>query len=62
MITQRRALGILFVTLAVLLLGAAAAALVGAGDDARRWIVGLAALAIAWWLGSLAFALLRRRR
>jgi len=61
-ITQRRALGILFFTLAALLLAASAAALVGAGHDARRWIVGLAALAVAWWLGSLAFASLRPRR
>jgi hypothetical protein len=61
-ITQRRALGILFTTLAALLLAAAAAALIGAGHDARRWIVGLAALAVAWWLGSLAFASLRPRR
>jgi hypothetical protein len=61
-ISQRRALGILFAMLAALLLGAAAAALVGAGHDARRWIVGLASIAVAWWLGSLAFASLRPRR
>jgi hypothetical protein len=61
-ITQRRALGILFVTLAALLFAAAAVALVGAGHDAGRWIVGLAAVAVAWWLGSLAFASLRPRR
>jgi hypothetical protein len=61
-ITQRRALGILFVTLASLLVATAVAALVGAGHDARRWIVGLAALALAWWLASLAFASLRSRR
>ena len=62
MITQRRALGILFLTLAALLVAAAGAALVGAGHDARRWIVGVAAIAVAWWLGSLAFASLRARR
>ncbi|HET8893549.1 MAG TPA: hypothetical protein VFM96_05585 [Gaiellaceae bacterium] len=62
MITQRRALGILFVTLALLLVATAVAALSGAGSDATRWVVGLAALAVAWWLGSLAFASLRPRR
>ncbi|HLY95329.1 MAG TPA: hypothetical protein VKP14_10835 [Gaiellaceae bacterium] len=62
MITQRRALGFLFFILAALVLAAAAAALVGAGHDTRRWIVGLAAIAVAWWLGSLAFASLRPRR
>jgi hypothetical protein len=61
-ITQRRALGILFTALAALLLAASAAAFAGAGHDARRWIVGLASLALASWLGSLGFAALRARR
>jgi hypothetical protein len=59
-ITQRRALGVLFAALAALLLAAAAAALIGAGHDARRWIVGLAALAVASWLGTMALSALRR--
>ena len=62
MITQRRALGILFTALAALLLAGAAAALVGADHDATRWVVGLASLALASWLGSLGFAALRARR
>jgi hypothetical protein len=43
------------------LLAVAAAALIGAGSGVRRWIVGLAALAIAGWLASLALSVLRKR-
>jgi hypothetical protein len=58
---QRRALGILFAGLAVVLAATAAAALIGAGGSAKRWVVGIAAVALAGWLASLAAAALRRR-
>jgi hypothetical protein len=58
---QRHALGLLFAALAAVLLAVAAAALIGAGSGVRRWIVGLAALAIAGWLASLALSVLRKR-
>ena len=57
---QRRALGLLFCALAVGLLVVAAAALVGAGGEARGWIVAIAALALALWLGSTGVSALRR--
>jgi hypothetical protein len=53
---QRRALGLLFAALgAVFVLVAVAAT----GHGVRGWIVALAALAIALWLGSLALSALR---
>ncbi len=58
---QRRALGILFAGLAVVLAGIAAAALIGAGGSAKGWVVAVAALAIAGWLASLAASAFRRR-
>jgi hypothetical protein len=58
---QRRALGLLFTGLAVVLVAVAAAALAGAHDTARGWIVAVAALAVAGWLASLAWGALRRR-
>ncbi len=58
---QRRALGILFAGLAVVLAATAAAALIGAGGNAKGWVVAVAALAIAGWLASLAVSALRRR-
>jgi hypothetical protein len=57
---QRRALSLLFAALAAALVAVAAAALVGAGDEARGWIVAVAALALAFWLGSVALSGLRR--
>ena len=57
---QRRALGVLFCTIAVALVAVAVAALVGAGREARGWIVAVAALAIAAWLGSVGLSALRR--
>jgi hypothetical protein len=39
----------------------AAAALIGAGGSAKGWVVGVAALALAGWLASLAAASWRRR-
>jgi len=57
---QRRALGILFCALAAALIALAVAALVGAGSQARGWIVAVAALALAGWLGSVGLSALRR--
>ena len=57
---QRRALGILFCAIAAALVAVAAAALIGAGSEARGWIVAIAALAIAGWLGSVGVSALRR--
>jgi hypothetical protein len=56
---QRRALGALFTGLAIALVLLAVAAIEGAGGDAARWIVAVAALALAFWLGSLAVSALR---
>jgi hypothetical protein len=56
---QRRALGVLFSLLTVALLVVAAAALAGA-EGAARWVIALAALALAAWLGSTALSILRR--
>jgi hypothetical protein len=57
---QRRALGILFCVLAAALIALAVAAFVGAGGEARGWIVEIAALALAGWLGSVGLSALRR--
>jgi hypothetical protein len=57
---QRRVLGVLFCALAAALVALAAAAIVGAGGQARGWIVAIAALALAGWLGSLGLSALRR--
>jgi hypothetical protein len=57
---QRRVLGVLFCALAASLVALAAAAIVGAGGQARGWIVAIAALALAGWLGSLGLSALRR--
>ena len=59
--SQRRALGALFTALAAVLAAVAAAALIGAGGNAARWLIAVAALALAGWLGSLAMAAFRRR-
>jgi hypothetical protein len=56
---QRRPLGVLFALLTVALLGVAAGALAGA-HGAARWVIALAALALAAWLGSTALSILRR--
>ena len=58
---QRRALGILFSGLAIVLAGTAVAALIGAGGSAKGWVVAIGALAIAAWLASMAASALRRR-
>jgi hypothetical protein len=51
--SQRRALGALFLVLALLFAGIAAAA-VRARSGAGPWVVAIAAAAIAVWLASLA--------
>jgi hypothetical protein len=56
---QRRALGVLFCGLAAALIVTAAAALLGAGNEARGWIVAIAALALAGWLGSVGLSAFR---
>jgi hypothetical protein len=58
---QRRALGLLFTTLAAVLTAVGVTALAGAGGGAGRWLVAVAALAIAAWLATLAIGALRRR-
>jgi hypothetical protein len=58
---QPYALTALFAALAAVLTAVAAWALVG-GDSARRLLVGLAAAAVAAWLGSLSVGAFRRRR
>jgi hypothetical protein len=52
-------LGVLFCLIAAALVAIAAAALVGAGREARGWIVAIAALALAGWLGSVGLSALR---
>jgi hypothetical protein len=56
---QRRALGVLFTCLAAALVVVAVAALLGAHGGAR-WVIALAALALAAWLGSIALSALRK--
>jgi hypothetical protein len=57
---QRRALGVLFCGLATALIATGVAALVGAGNEPRGWIIAVAAVALAAWLGSLGISALRR--
>ena len=56
---QRRAMGALFSLLCIGFVGIAFAAGYGAGTEIRRWVIVLAAAALAVWLGSLAFRALR---
>ena len=58
---QRHALGLLFAVLAAALAAVAAYAFVGA-SDARRLVVGAAALAVAAWLATLSASAFRGRR
>jgi hypothetical protein len=57
---QRRALALLFCGIALALIATAVAAIVGAGDEAAGWIIAVAALALAGWLGSVGLGALRR--
>jgi hypothetical protein len=58
---QRQALGFLFGTLAVIFAGTAVAAVLGAGNSAKGWVVAAGSLALAAWLGSLAASAFRGR-
>jgi hypothetical protein len=56
---QRRVLGALFSVLALGFAGVAYAAARGAGGATGRWIIVVAAAALAFWLGSMAVRALR---
>jgi hypothetical protein len=56
---QRRALGTLFALLALALAGVAFESARGAGGSVGRWVIAVAAAAIAVWLGTLSFRALR---
>jgi len=58
---QPYALAVLFAILATALAAVAGYALAG-GGDARRLVVGLAALAVAAWLATLSASAFRRRQ
>jgi hypothetical protein len=58
---QRPALGILFATLATVFAATAVWAVLSAGNSPKGWVVALAAVALAAWLGSLALSLFRGR-
>jgi hypothetical protein len=55
---QRRALGLLFAAISLVLVGVAAAALVGA-HGAARFVIAFGALALAAWMASTAIQALR---
>ena len=57
--SNRRALGTLFALLALALGGVAFGAARGAGGSPGRWIVAVAAAALAVWLATLAFRALK---
>jgi hypothetical protein len=57
---QRHALGMLFAGLSAALAAVAVYAF-AAGDDPRRLVVGVAALAVAGWLATLSLSAFRRR-
>jgi hypothetical protein len=59
-VSQRRALGGLFSVLTLAFAGLAIWAAAGAGGSVRRWVVAFAAAALAAWLASIAWPLLRR--
>ena len=56
---QRPALALLFTLLSLALVAIAVAAIVGTNRGVR-WLIALAALAVAGWLGSLALTALRK--
>jgi hypothetical protein len=58
---QRRALGLLFALLAVALVAVAIAAIAGAHGSAK-WVIALAAFALAGWLASVSLSALRASR
>jgi hypothetical protein len=57
--SQRRALGALFLVLAVFFAGVSFTAF--AADERGVWVIGIAAAALALWLASLAAKGFRRR-
>ena len=59
---MRRPLGALFLLLACAFAGIAAISADGAGGQVRRWIVAVAAAALALWMGGLALRALRKSR
>jgi hypothetical protein len=58
-VKQRRALGALFALLSIGFAGIAFAAAYGARHEMAGWAIVLAAVALAVWLGSMAFRALR---
>ena len=56
---QRRALGALFLLLAVGFAGVAFAAAYGAGSEAAGWTIVLASAALSVWLAMMAFHALK---
>ena len=56
---QKRALGLLFIGLAAALVVVAVAAFLGA-SGAARWVIAVAAVALAAWMGSNALSVLRK--
>jgi hypothetical protein len=58
-VSQRRALGALFLLLSLGFAGVAFAAAYGAGGELAGWTIVLASAALAVWLGSMAFRALR---
>ena len=57
--SQRRALGALFLLLAVSLAGIAVGAIRDARDEGVGWAIAIAAAALAVWLASMAFRAMR---
>ena len=57
---QRRALGALFLVLAVFFAGIAVTAAQADSEEVQRWVVSIAAAVLALWLGSLALRSFRR--
>ena len=57
---QRRALGLLFLVLAVCFLGIALAAARAAAETPGVWVIAGAAAALGAWLGSMSWRGLRR--
>jgi hypothetical protein len=56
---QRRALGALFLLLAIGFAGIAYAAVYGASNVGAGWAIGLAAAALAVWFASMAYRALK---
>ena len=59
LLKQRRALGALFLVLALGMAGIAVAAAYGADNLGAGWVIAVSAAVLAVWLGSMAFRALR---